>query len=128
MIIQGSILTDQGPIDIENLKAGDKVLDQMHRACVVTKIEKKNVVQGFSFIKNPRLMIAEGTILKTVHGDLKVEDAAREDFLMAQPNMRLVKDRAVLKKGKYTAYMVNTEGKATLFGADYCLGTEDNNA
>lgn len=42
--------------------------------------------------------MTKGTVVKTMHGDKKVEELSGKSF-MAQPNMRMVKDKAVqLKK------------------------------
>lgn len=128
MIIKGMITTDKGPVAIEELKTGDKILNQMHRAIVVTKIEKVQVSGGYTFEKNPQLIIAKGTAVKTMQGDKKAEELTGKAFYTAQPNMRMVKDKAVKLKGKYTAYKITAEGAGSVFAGNYCLGLEDDNA
>lgn len=128
MIIKGMITTDKGPVAIEELKTGDKILNQMHRAAAVSKVETKQVTEAYTFEKNPKLIIAKGTVIKTMYGDKKAEELAGKTFYVSQPNMRMVKDKAVKLKGKYTAYKVKAEGAGSIFAANYCLGLEDDNA
>lgn len=126
MIIKGLILTDNGPMDIKDLKAEDKALNQLHRAFAVGAIKKKKVRGAYTFSKNPSLVVAKGTIIKTVYGDKKVEDLVHTYFYAAQPNMRMVRDKALKITGEYTAY--NIGGSDAIFASNYCLKMEGKNA
>ena len=128
MIIKGMITTNDGPVDIAELKAGHKILNQMHRAFAVSKVENMKASEGYTFEKNPNLIVTKGTVVKTMHGDKKVEELSGKEFYMAQPNMRMVKDKAVPLKKKYTAYKVIAEGAGSIFAANYSLEWEDSNA
>lgn len=128
MIIQGLILTDKGPVDIKELKPGDKVLNQLHRAFAVKEIQNKSVSVAYTFGKNPKLIVSKGAILKTVYGNKKVAEAEKTSFYMAQPNMRMVKDKAEKTVGKYITYEIKAEGCDSIFAENYCFKLEDNDA
>lgn len=85
MIIQGLILTDKGPVDIKELKPGDKVLNQLHRAFAVKEIQNKSVSVAYTFGKNPKLIVSKGAILKTVYGNKKVAEAEKTSFIWPSP-------------------------------------------
>lgn len=128
MIIQGQVLTDNGPVDIKNLKPGDKVLNQLHRAFAVTAVQKKTVSVAYTFAKNPNLLVAKGVVLKTIYGNKKVSVLEKTAVYMAQPNMRMVKDTVSKKTGEYTAYEIKTDDCDSVFVSNYCLKMEDENA
>lgn len=128
MIIQGLILTDKGPVDIKDLKIGDRVLNQMHRAFAVNEIEKKTVRGAYTFKKNPKLVVAKNTVLRTVYGNKKAVNLEKTEFYMTQPNMRTVKDKLQKRTGEHIAYVITAEGCDSLFASNYCLELEGNNA
>lgn len=128
MIIQGQVLTDNGPVDIKNLKPGDRVLNQLHRAYTVKKVQTKTVSGAYIFNKNPNLLVAKGVVLKTIYGNKKVSVLGKTAVYMAQPNMRMVKDTVSKKTGEYTAYEIKTDGCDSVFVSNYCLKMEDENA
>ena len=128
MIIQGQVLTANGPVDIKNLKPGDKVLNQLHRAFAVTAVQKKTVSVAYAFTKNPNLMVTKETIIKTVYGSKKVEKTENVFFYMAQPNARMIKDKAQKVLDEYIAYDIQAEGCNSIFVSNYCLELEDKNA
>ena len=109
MIIQGLILTDKGPVDIKELKPGDKVLNQLHRAFAVKEIQNKSVSVAYTFGKNPKLIVSKGAILKTVYGNKKVAEAEKT-------------------VGKYITYEIKAEGCDSIFAGNYCFKLEDNDA
>ena len=55
MIIKGMITTNDGPVDIAELKAGHKILNQMHRAFAVSKVENMKASEAILLRKIPIL-------------------------------------------------------------------------
>ncbi len=125
MIIKGFISTDKGPVDIVELNAGDRVLNQMHRPHTVTAIEAEEVDGAVSFKKNPSLLLAKETSVRTLYGNIYLHGAKKTSVHMVQPNMREVRDTAVPVEGKFTAYRIKVDGGDSLFTSNYCVNLED---
>ena len=128
MIIQGFISTDKGPVDIKELKVGDRVLNQMHRAHTVTAIETEEVSGGFTFKKNPQLIVAKKTAVRTLYGAVSLTGTKKKSLTMVQPNMREVRDTAVPVSGNFTAYRLTVEGGDAVYASNYCVELEGKNA
>ena len=96
MIIQGLIETNKGPIDIRDLKVGDCVLNQMHRAYPITTIEKVEVTGGVTFKKNKALVVAKNTVVRTLYGQTILTGKKNIIITMVQPNMREIR-HAILR-------------------------------
>lgn len=60
MIIKGMITTNDGPVDIAELKAGHKILNQMHRAFAVSKVENMKASEGYTFEKKSQSYSDQG--------------------------------------------------------------------
>ena len=71
MIIQGSVLTNEGPKTIEQIKSGDIVINLANRPCRVVKAENGNVTEAICFTNNPDLLIGNGTDVATRYGRAK---------------------------------------------------------
>lgn len=125
MIIRGFISTDKGPVDIVELKVGDRVLNQMHRAHTVTSVETVEVDGGVTFKKNPSLLLAKETSVRTLYGNIYLHGIKKTSVHMVQPNMREVRDSAVPVEGKFTAYKIKAEGGDAVFASNYCVNLED---
>lgn len=104
------------------------MLNQLHRAFAVKEVQNKSVSVAYTFGKNPKLIVSKGAILKTVYGNKKVAEAEKTSFYMAQPNMRMVKDKAEKTVGKYITYEIKAEGCDSIFAGNYCFKLEDNDA
>jgi len=83
---------------------------------------------AYAFTKNPNLMVTKETIIKTVYGSKKVEKTENVFFYMAQPNARMIKDKAQKVLDEYIAYDIQAEGCNSIFVSNYCLELEDKNA
>lgn len=125
MIIKGFISTDKGPVDIRELKVGDRVLNQMHRAHTVTSVETVEVDGGVTFKKNSSLLLAKATSVRTLYGNIYLHGIKKISVHMVQPNMREVRDSAVPVEGKFTAYKIKAEGGESIFASNYCVNLED---
>lgn len=68
MILQGDILTNEGPKAIEEIKEGDIVINLGNRPCRVVKVEKTDVTEVIRFASNPHLVIARDTDIATRYG------------------------------------------------------------
>ena len=128
MIIQGFISTDKGPVDIKELKAGDRVLNQMHRAHTVIAIETEEVSGGFTFKKNPSLIVAKKTAVRTLYGAVSLTGTKKKSLTMVQPNMREVRDTAVPVSGSFTAYRLTVDGGDAVYASNYCVELEGKDA
>lgn len=68
MIVQGDVLTNEGPKAIEEIKEGDIVINLGNRPCRVVKVEKADVTEVIRFASNPHLVIAQDTDIATRYG------------------------------------------------------------
>lgn len=68
MIVQGDVLTNEGPKAIEEIKEGDIVINLGNRPCRVVKVEKADVTEVIRFLSNPNLVIARDTDIATRYG------------------------------------------------------------
>lgn len=68
MIVQGDVLTNEGPKAIEEIKEGDIVINLGNRPCRVVKVEKADVTEVIRFASNPHLVIARDTDIATRYG------------------------------------------------------------
>lgn len=68
MIVQGDVLTNEGPKTIEEIKKGDIVINLGNRPCRVVKVEKADVTEVIRFASNPHLVIARDTDIATRYG------------------------------------------------------------
>lgn len=68
MIVQGDVLTNEGPKTIEEIKEGDIVINLGNRPCRVVKVEKADVTEVIRFASNPHLVIARDTDIATRYG------------------------------------------------------------
>lgn len=128
MIIQGSIETNKGPVDVRDLKIGDCVLNQMHRAHPVTAIEEIEVTGGFTFKKNKALILAKQTSVRTLYGAMTLTGNRKMPLTMVQPNMREIRDTAVPVSGTFTAYKITADGGDAVFASNYCIETGESHA
>ena len=119
MIIKGFVETDKGPVEIAELTAGDKVLDRMHRPRKVLAVETKEVSGGFAFAKNPGLILAKESTLRTLYGDVVLTGDTEISMLL--PTSRRVQDSAKSIDGTYTAYAVTIEDADSLYVSQYCV-------
>lgn len=71
MIVQGDVLTNEGPKAIEKIKEGDIVINLGNRPCRVVKVEKADVTEVIRFTHNPHLVIARDTDIATRYGRVK---------------------------------------------------------
>lgn len=128
MIIQGLIETNKGPIDIRDLKVGDCVLNQMHRAYPITTIEKVEVTGGVTFKKNKALVVAKNTVVRTLYGQTILTGKKKIMITMVQPNMREIRDVAIPINGNFMAYNIKVDDSAEVFANNYCIEMEDGHA
>lgn len=128
MIIKGYISTDKGPIDIQDLKVGDKVLNQMHRAHPVRSIEKVQIEDAITFRKNKQLIIAKDTTLITLYGAVSIGDNKKKILTMMRADMKNVRDVIIPVKGEFTAYKLVIEGSDNVYVAGYCIKVEEYHA
>lgn len=68
MIVQGDVLTNEGPKAIKEIKEGDIVINLGNRPCRVVKVEKADVTEVIRFASNPHLVIARDTDIATRYG------------------------------------------------------------
>ena len=68
MIVQGDVLTNEGPKAIKEIKEGDIVINLGNRPCRVVKVEKADVTNAIRFRSNPNLVIARDTDIATRYG------------------------------------------------------------
>ena len=68
MIVQGDVLTNEGPKAIEEIKEGDIVINLGNRPCRVMKVEEADVTAVIRFLSNPNLVIARDTDIATRYG------------------------------------------------------------
>lgn len=68
MIVQGDVLTNEGPKAIEEIKEGNIVINLGNRPCRVVKVEKADVTEVIRFASNPHLVIARDTDIATRYG------------------------------------------------------------
>lgn len=68
MIVQGDVLTNEGPKAIEEIKEGDIVINLGNRPCRVVKVEKADMTEVIRFASNPHLVIARDTDIATRYG------------------------------------------------------------
>lgn len=71
MIVQGNVLTNEGPKPIEAVKKGDIVINLWNRPCRVLKVEEENVTKVIQFMNNPHLVIGQATDIATRYGRVK---------------------------------------------------------
>lgn len=71
MIVQGDVLTNEGPKAIEEIKEGNIVINLGNRPCRVVKVEKADVTEVIRFASNPHLVIARDTDIATRYGRVK---------------------------------------------------------
>ena len=119
MIIKGLVETDKGPVEIAELTAHDNVLDRMHRPRKVLAVEAKEVSGGFTFAKNPGLILAKESTLRTLYGDVVLTGDTEISMLL--PTSRRVQDSAKSIDGTYTAYAVTIEDADALYVSQYCV-------
>lgn len=68
MIVQGDVLTNEGPKAIEEIKEGDIVINLGNRPCRVVKVEEADMTEVIRFASNPHLVIARDTDIATRYG------------------------------------------------------------
>lgn len=71
MIINGKVLTNQGPVPIETVKVGDMLINLNNRPDEVLNIEEKAAQEVLRFKDNPGLLVSKDTVIATRYG--KVE-------------------------------------------------------
>lgn len=71
MIVQGNVLTNEGPKPIETVKKGDIVINLGNRPCRVVKVEKADATEVIRFASNPHLVISRDTDIATRYGRVK---------------------------------------------------------
>ncbi len=125
MIIQGYVETDKGPVEISKLAVGDNVLDEMHRPRKVLAIETKTVKGGYKFQKNPDLILAKKTILKTLYGEVALTGRKAGNIFMQLSTSRDIKDTVNCVGGEWTAYNVQIEGASSIYVSHYCVKVGD---
>ena len=84
MIVQGDVLTNEGPKAIEEIKKGDIVINLGNRPCRVMKVEKADVTEVIRFQNNPDLLVSRDSGLATRYGMLEgetVKPHAKEEML-----------------------------------------------
>ncbi|WP_106787892.1 hypothetical protein [Acidaminococcus fermentans] len=84
MIVQGDVLTNEGPKAIEEIKEGDIVINLGNRPCRVVKVEEADVTAVIRFQNNPDLLVSRDSGLATRYGMLEggaVQPHAREEML-----------------------------------------------
>ena len=84
MIVQGDVLTNEGPKAIEEIKEGDIVINLGNRPCRVVKVEKADVTEVIRFQQNPDLLVSRDSGLATRYGMLEggaVQPHAKEEML-----------------------------------------------
>lgn len=124
MIIKGLILTDKGPVDISETKVGNMVLNDMHRPHKVLSIEREDIKGGYTFSKNPNLILGKKSIIRTLYGDVALT-GKKVNIVTLQPNMRQIKDIAINTNKTYTAYKLRLEDSNTLYVSNYCVVITD---
>lgn len=84
MIVQGDVLTNEGPKAIEEIKEGDIVINLGNRPCRVVKVEKADVTEVIRFASNPHLVIAQDTDIATRYGRVQgrsITGSTKEEML-----------------------------------------------
>lgn len=84
MIIEGNVLTNQGPKPIAEIREGDFVINLGNRPCRVLKVETTDCFEVIRFQNNPNLLVSRNTGLATRYGMLYggvVEPHAKEEIL-----------------------------------------------
>ena len=84
MIVQGDVLTNEGPKAIEEIKEGDIVINLGNRPCRVVKVEKADVTEVIRFASNPHLVIARDTDIATRYGRVQgrsITGSTKEEML-----------------------------------------------
>lgn len=84
MIVQGDVLTNEGPKAIEEIKEGDIVINLGNRPCRVVKVEKADVTEVIRFASNPHLVIARDTDIATRYGRVQgcsITGGTKEELL-----------------------------------------------
>lgn len=71
MIINGKVLTNQGPVSIENVKVGDMVINLNNRPDEVLTIEEQTAQEILRFKDNPGLLVSKDTVIATRYGKLE---------------------------------------------------------
>lgn len=74
MIVTGNIQTLTGRIPVEQLKAGDIVIDNFHCPRTVYSVNPVKAELSLEFNGNPKLSVTEGTNVQTVYGAIKAEE------------------------------------------------------
>lgn len=129
MIIKGDIHTNNGPVPIEKLKVGDKVVDQQHRARAVLSIEKKSADKLMAFTRN-RAVLSADTVLMTVYGPRSavalpgVKQLKSTAVQMAHPNARIAADEVNVTDAAAEGYVITVEDGKTVFVNNYCIKLE----
>lgn len=116
MIIKGKVHTLEGPVDVQKIKVGDKVIDFGHRPQEVTAIKKKRVKKAVVFSKNKNLIISEGAFLYTIYGK------RQGGFVKAvSPNGEVINDETSIIEGDFVSYIIEFDGEG-IFIENYCIG------
>lgn len=118
MIIQGKVHTLEGPVDIKDLKAGDRVVDFTHRPMVVVAVKKEPVSKALVFAKNPNLIVSEKALLYTVYGK---KDGSVKSAMMVLPYGGSINDEISVIEGEFCDYSIEFAGDG-VFVENYCIG------
>lgn len=84
MIVQGDVLTNQGPKPVDEIQEGDIVINLGTRPCRVVKVEKADVTEVIRFASNPHLVIARDTDIATRYGRVQgrsITGSTKEEML-----------------------------------------------
>lgn len=84
MIVQGDVLTNEGPKAIKEIKEGDIVINLGNRPCRVVKVEEADVTDVIRFLSNPNLVIARDTDIATRYGRVQgrsITGSTKEEML-----------------------------------------------
>lgn len=77
MIINGKVLTNQGPVPIENVKVGDMLINLNNRPDEVVNIEEQTAQDILRFKDNPGLLISKDAVIATRYGKMEGKDITK---------------------------------------------------
>ena len=117
MIIKGNVHTLNGPVDIKDLKVGDKVIDFGHRPQEVKNIKVHSVKDAILFKKNKNIMVSTDTMLYTLYGIKNVDVSVK----MVLPTGGVANDETVVEEGEFKGYEIEFDGDG-IFVENYCVG------
>lgn len=119
MIIAGRVHTVDGPVDIRELKAGDRVIDFGHRPRVVTAVRRQAVDGAVAFVRNRGLLVSRDTGVYTLYGKRAAQAGPVQVLL---PTGGSANDEATEEAGSYQGYVVEFEDMDGIWVENYCVG------